>query len=154
MFGWETVNMMEAVVRTPQGQPGDEESDWSWIIRKRMVNRLLLNLFGFPKDDQMKYNSARHCPVNMRQATYESHQPLPPIAAGCRNTQVWGGGSWCRRPWATCVVLAAREDVSRRWVERGRRGRGREGLQGAKPHGLSPTGIPTDICLIDEFLLT
>lgn len=47
VFGWEAGSVMEAVggqVRTPQGQPGDEESDSFWMIHQRMVNRLLLNV--------------------------------------------------------------------------------------------------------------
>ena len=47
VFVWESGSVMEAVggrVRTPQGQPGDEESDWSWMIHQRTVNRLLLSL--------------------------------------------------------------------------------------------------------------
>ena len=68
---------------------------------------------------------------------------MPRIAAGCRNTgKVWGEGPTGAGGRATCVVLAAREDVSSRWVEKGRReGDRRRHRKEQKPPATSPTDM-------------
>lgn len=71
----------------------------------------------------------------MRQATWEATSPCPPLLLAAGTLARFGEtGHWCRGT----GHLAAREDVSRRWVERGRREGEERALQGAK----APTDIP------------
>ena len=77
----------------------------------------------------------------MRQATWEAISPCPALLLAAGTLARFGErGPTGAGGRATCVVLAAREDVSSRWVEKGRReGDRRRNRKEQKPPATSTT---------------
>lgn len=147
VFGWVTVSMMEAVGENSIGAAR------RWGIRLVLDNP--------PKDGKQAALELVELSRKIRWSTTQpsllsrdetghlgSHQPLPPIAAGCRNTgKVWGEGSlvpgdgppvWYWQPERMCL-------------EGGWKGAGGRERRGPCKERKPPLTSPTDNFLTDEF---